>query len=225
MKAVLKQYGFTAFILIAAVQLAAIWFNIEAVRFFTKPLLMPVLALAVYGNSHSNKGLAIIITALLFSFAGDSFLLFDYLNPLYFIFGLVCFLITHILYIIYFLGIKTAQPSLLKKYPWIILVVVAYGSGLVYFLYPALGDLRLPVIVYAIVICSMLLASLHVYSRVKAAAARLFVAGALFFVISDSLLAIAKFKAAFPFASILIMFTYCAAQYFIARGFVKAGKN
>lgn len=221
MKRIAKQYGFILFVVIAFVQLLAILFELENLRFITKPILMPCLALAVYGNSIAGKQRALILTALFFSFLGDSFLLFDYKNPLFFIFGLVSFLITHILYIIYFIGIKPFRPSVLKTQPWIILLVLAYGFGLVYFLYPSLGDLKIPVIVYALIICTMLLCSIHIYKRVNVRGGRYFIAGALLFVISDSLLAIHKFYAAFQYGSFLIMLTYCAAQYFIAKGFVK----
>jgi uncharacterized membrane protein YhhN len=61
---------------------------------------------------------------------------------------------------------------------------------------------------------------MHVYKSVGVTARRQFVTGALFFVVSDSLLAINKFYQAFPFAGLLIMLTYCAAQYFIVRGFM-----
>jgi len=222
MKAFLKQYGFAVYLLVAALQLIAILFSWEDGRSVTKPLLMPLLALAVYATATHSKERSIVLIAIFFSFLGDSFLLFDYLNPLYFIFGLVSFLLTHILYIVYFLAVKPVQPSLLKQYPWIILLVLAYGFGLVCFLFPKLGDLTIPVIVYATVICSMLLCSFHIYRSVNANAGRLFIGGALLFVLSDSLLAINKFNASFPYASFLIMLTYCAAQYFIARGFVKA---
>jgi uncharacterized membrane protein YhhN len=221
MRSLLKQYGFAAFLLIAAIHLLAIVFVWEDIRFITKPLLMPLLALAVYANSPAGKQRSIILIAILFSFLGDTFLLFDYKNPLYFIFGLVSFLVTHILYIVYFIGIQPEQPSLLKKYPWLILIIIGYGFSLVYFLFPKLGDLKIPVIVYAAIICSMLLCSIHIYKKVNPKAGFLFVGGAILFVLSDSMLAINKFSAAFPWSALLIMLTYCAAQYFIAKGFVK----
>ena len=222
MKAVARQYGFVIFLVIAFLQLLAILTELDSLRYVTKPLLMPVLAFAVYGNSNAGKQRTLILSALFFSFLGDSFLLFDYINPLFFIFGLVSFLLTHILYIIYFIGIKPAQASLLRQYPWIILLVTAYGISLVYFLFPKLGDLTIPVIVYAVIICTMLLCSTHIYKRINTASGKYFIAGAFLFVISDSLLAINKFNAAFAGASFLIMLTYCAAQYFISKGFVKS---
>jgi uncharacterized membrane protein YhhN len=49
----------------------------------------------------------------------------------------------------------------------------------------------------------------------------LFIAGAIFFVASDSMLAINKFKNNFPYANVLIMFTYAAAQFCIVHGAVR----
>lgn len=282
MKAIFKRYGFAFFLLVTAIHLLAILLLWEDGRFITKPLLMPLLALAVYADSPGSKQRNIILIAILFSFLGDTFLLFDYKNPLYFIFGLVSFLITHILYIIYFLGVKPgnsiststmndfaaahgmsketfyqhqeneitkamvdltgkdneyARSSPLKKYPWIFLLVIVYGAGLVYFLFPKLGELKIPVMVYATVICCMLLAAIHVLNSfrdkdicihtndtfyvIKNVSGELFVNGALLFVVSDSLLAINKFYAVFPSSAFLIMLSYCAAQYSIAKGFVK----
>lgn len=222
MKASLYKYGTIAFLALTVVQLTAILFSLEAARFITKPLLIPCLMVVVYAGSSHSRQRSLVMTALFFSFAGDVFLLFDYKDPLYFIFGLVSFLITHVLYIVYFTGIRPLQTSLLKRFPWIIVLIMLYGFSLVYFLFPKLGELKVPVIVYAVVICSMLLAAIHVFNRVNDKAGMMFIAGAAFFVISDSLLAVNKFYAAFPSAGLLIMFTYCAAQYYIAKGYVSA---
>lgn len=75
--------------------------------------------------------------------------------------------------------------------------------------------------VYAAVICTMLLCSLHIFVKVNAPANRLFLSGAAFFVLSDSLLAINKFYQPFAYAGVCIMLTYCAAQFFIVTAFIK----
>ena len=111
--------------------------------------------------------------------------------------------------------------SLLKKQPVFILLIMGYGVSLVWFLFSHLGDLKIPVMVYAAVICTMLLCSLHVFTKVNKPANVLYLSGAVFFVVSDSLLAINKFHQPFAYAGVLIMLTYCAAQYFIATGFIK----
>jgi uncharacterized membrane protein YhhN len=89
---------------------------------------------------------------------------------------------------------------------------------LVILLLPHLGELKIPVVLYATVICSMLLGSLHIYLKTNRPANKLFVLGATLFVLSDSLLAINKFYQPFPMAGVGIMLTYCLAQYFIVRG-------
>jgi uncharacterized membrane protein YhhN len=219
MKAIFKKYGFVLFIAVACAQLIAVQFDITNLRFLTKPLLMPVLAFVVYFNTKHPKRFY-IIAGLLFSFLGDSFLLLEDKYPLFFIFVLTSFLITHILYIIFFTGIKQNQTSLVKKHPYLPLLVALYGAGLIYLLYSSLGALKVPVILYAVIICGMLLSSIHVYKSVGTAAGTQYIMGALLFVVSDSLLAVNKFYQSFPSAGLFIMLTYCAAQYFIARGFI-----
>jgi uncharacterized membrane protein YhhN len=225
MRSFFKQYGFIVFLLIALLHLAAIGFDLPDLRFVTKPLLMPVLALTVYGHSSHSTARTIFIIALLCSFLGDVFLMFEYKNPLYFIVGLVSFLMAHILYIIFFAGIKKGSKSLFKMPLWLPALVMAYGLFLLFFLWPGLGELKIPVTVYAAVICIMLISAMAVYKSVNKTAANYFLLGAFSFVASDSILAINKFYQAFSPAPILIMLSYCAAQYYLAKGFVAQPPN
>lgn len=215
-----KKIAF-AFWALALLDITGIAFNVEMLHFVAKPLLMPALLLFLYFTKSSVPGKNLLLIGLFFSWMGDVFLLLENYNSLFFIFGLASFLITHIFYIIYFLRIQSAQPSLLKKQPVLIALVLGYGITLVWQLYPRLGELKLPVIIYAIVICSMLLCSLHVFLKVNRRSTVYYLAGASVFVISDSLLAINKFYQPFPFAGLLIMLTYCAAQYFIVCGYAE----
>jgi uncharacterized membrane protein YhhN len=99
--------------------------------------------------------------------------------------------------------------------------VIAYGLSLIWLLFPYLGSLKIPVIVYAAVICTMLLCSLHVFLKVKSPSNIFYLLGAASFVLSDSLLAFNKFYQPFPFAAVCIMLTYCAAQYGIVKGAIE----
>ncbi|HMC98781.1 MAG TPA: lysoplasmalogenase, partial [Ferruginibacter sp.] len=114
--------------------------------------------------------------------------------------------------------------SLLKTQPWWPVLAIMYGGGLLYFLFPSLGKMELPVTVYAVVITTMLICSIHAFRKTNSAAGSFFILGALFFVLSDSLLAINKFYQPFSFAQVLIMLTYCAAQFFIVMGYAKTGR-
>jgi len=197
----------------------------ESLEIISKPLLMPILMILVWVSTPPTRSRSIILLALFFSFAGDTFLLFVSKNASLFIPGLVCFLLTHILYIIYFLSIKPVQNSILKTAPYLVLIVLGYGLLLLSVLFPQLGDLKIPVIIYATVIMSMLLASLQIYNRVTPHVGQLFITGAVFFVLSDSLLAINKFYLTLGNFSFLIMVTYCIAQWLIVRGFIKKQEN
>lgn len=190
-------------------------------HYITKPLLVPLLLLLVLFVNSPVPQKKLLVTGLIFSWLGDMFLLFEDQQPFFFIVGLICFLTTHICYIIYFLKFTSPKISVLKKQPLLFVAVVGYGITLVSFLYSHLGALKIPVIVYAIVICTMLLCSLHVFYNVNPPANILYIAGAVFFVASDSLLAINKFYQPFAYAGVWIMLTYCAAQYFIVRGYIK----
>lgn len=203
--------------LLALADIIGIAANLPFLHYIAKPLLMPLLAIWLWQNN-AAKGRYLIIAGLIFSWLGDCFLLFEKSNGLFFIFGLVSFLITHILYIAWFLSKRSTQPSLLKKQPLLAIAVPVYGIVLVWLLLPGLGQLTIPVIVYATTICSMLLCSLHIFYKVNVPANKLLVAGASLFVISDSILAVNKFYQPIPLGGVWIMLTYCAAQYCIVKG-------
>ncbi len=210
-----------AFWILALLDIVGIVTEFDILHFIAKPLLIPVLLLLLFFTSSVVPGKKLLLAGLFFSWMGDVFLLFEAKQSLFFIFGLVCFLTTHIFYIIYFLRTRSVNISLLKKYPVFIVLVIAYGVSLVWLLFPHLGDLKLPVMAYAAVICSMLLCSLHIYLKVNKKAAAFYLSGAAAFVLSDSLLAINKFYQPFAYAGVFIMLTYCAAQYFIVRGYIE----
>ncbi len=209
------------FWILAILDVIGIAAGIEVLHFIAKPLLIPVLIVLLFYSRSVTAGKKLLLIGLFFSWLGDVLLMLEQKHPLFFIFGLASFLTTHIFYIIYFLRIKSHEASLLQKQPLLIALVLAYGITLVWQLYPYLSDLKLPVIIYAAVICSMLLCSLHIFFKVNKKAARYYLLGAAAFVLSDSLLAINKFYQPFAYAGIFIMLTYCAAQYFIVRGFIE----
>jgi len=209
------------FWILTIIDIAGILSGCTLLHSLAKPTLMPMLLLLLIfsGTTTGRKGL--VIAALILSFLGDVMLLFENKGPLFFIAGLTAFLFAHACYIFYFLNVKSSGPSLITKQPWMAALAAAYGVSLIRFLLPGLGDLTIPVIIYAIVICTMMICSMHVFLKVIAPANYLFVAGALFFTASDSMLAINKFFKPFASAGVLIMLTYCAAQFCIVSGVVK----
>lgn len=195
-------------------------------RVFTKPLLMPLLMLAFTMEAGVNgRSQRHLLVALFFSWLGDVFLLFEQRNGIFFILGLSSFLTAHIIYIIYFSGIPSDKSSYFRKRPVMFLAVVAYVIELLYLLWPGLGALKLPVLVYALVIGSMLCMALWQYGRLRDRTALLFILGALLFVLSDSILALDRFRGHHAWSGVLVMTTYVAAQVLIALGAIKVAKG
>ncbi len=101
------------------------------------------------------------------------------------------------------------------------LIVVVYYLAIITFLSPYLGDMKLPVRVYAIVISFMFMLAMHMLFIKNKNAGRWMMLGSLLFVISDSMLAVNKFYGSFEVAGIIIMLTYGLAQLFITEGAVR----
>jgi uncharacterized membrane protein YhhN len=211
------QKTIALFWLLVLADLAGIAFKVGWVHFICKPLLMPMLIFHLF-RSAPGTDRKYIIGGLTLSWLGDIFLLFESSQSIFFIVGLCSFLLAHVAYILYFRNTQSAAPSLLAQYPLIILLVAAYSLGLFFFLLPNLGDLQIPVLVYAMVIGCMLLGSIHIFWKVKNPANGYFLGGAGLFVLSDSILALNKFYTPLPLAGVWIMLTYCAAQFFIVKG-------
>ncbi len=196
-------------------------FNIPALHLVCKPLLMPVLAYFFYINFSKplNTFGKAIIAALFFSWGGDVLLMFQAKHELYFVFGLVSFLIAHLFYCYAFT--KTKRPNKsgeIFKNPWLVLPFLCYGLGLMYILWPHLADMRIPVLVYGLIIMAMAIFAGNRYGKVNYSSFSAIFLGALIFISSDSLIALNKFYTPVLYSALWIMLTYCLAQYLIVRG-------
>jgi len=203
-----------AFIVVSILDIIGIVFNIPSLLFVFKPLiLLSLLVLYVVSVSKRNK---VYILALVFSFFGDVFLLFS--GELYFITGLISFLIAHILFIR--IVLKRIQKTVISKLivsiiPFLVLLIL-----LISILYKSLNELLIPVIIYGITITIFGVVSLLDYLNTKSTKSLLMLIGAIIFIISDSILAINKFHTSTEIFSVMVMVSYVIAQYFIYRSMV-----
>ena len=216
-----KNYRITLFLLVLIADLVCIQLNNEVLQYIFKPLLM--LILFVYFISQTKLRVTQlktwIIAAILFSWLGDVLLMFQAKKKIFFLLGLSFFLVAHIFYIIFFHNIRVKEG--IKSNPWLLMPVVVYYAGLIYLLSPYLGDMKLPVRAYGIVISFMFLLAMHMHWIKNKTAGRQMILGALLFVVSDSLLAIDKFYQPFTAAGILIILTYGLAQLFLTEGAIR----
>ncbi len=203
----------------ASAELGTAIFDYPGHSLIFKPLIMIGLMAHYWVMSPARSRLFLV--ALFFCWLGDVFLIFQSTDPLFFIGGLASFLVGHIVYIFCYrqLQIIPSSKELLgsQKVRFAFPIILA-GTGLVTILYPLLGALRIPVMIYALAITLMALTALFRYGRTNSTSFLLIFIGAVLFMVSDSLLAINKFHHAFSAASALVMLTYSVAQFLIVEG-------
>jgi len=149
-----------------------------------------------------------ILAGLAFSLAGDVFLM---LPQDRFVAGLVSFLAAHLCYIVAFSSGVGFGGSLWSLAPLLAYVVIMFGV-----LSPHLDKMRLPVLVYELVIVTMAWQAFERWASMRDVGGLLALLGAALFVISDSALAINRFMGRFGAAQALILGTYFSAQWLIA---------
>ncbi len=220
MKRPIKQKFVIIFAIIVLAELFLM--NIDSVfsfHYFTKPLIVgSLIAYFIHHSKHlikSTKNLTLF--ALVFSVIGDMLLMFTDKSPHYFTSGLVAFLLAHIMYILVFL--KKRNPKV-KPYGFIALIIL-YGSILFYVLKNGLGNMLIPVLVYMLVILIMATTAFWRKGNVNKQSFYLVFIGALFFIFSDSLIALDKFYIPITLARTGIIITYAFAQLLIVSGIIK----
>lgn len=212
---------FKIYIFFSILYLIILFLRHDNLDLFLKPALIPLLGFGVYFyRKFPSKN--ILLTALFFSWIGDVILLFADISEIYFILGLLFFLTAHITYCVLFNKQIIGGIKINKVFFFIgTLIVTCYLIGMVTLLMPNLGELKIPVIVYAAVISTMLLFAFNGYLIWNTPAAFYIFLGATIFVVSDSILAFNKFHATIERSSFFIMLTYLVAQYLIVVGIVK----
>lgn len=216
---------FVVFIGVAVFHLLAIVLQWEELVFFSKPLLLIVLAASFFTATYSinNTWKYSMLLGLLLSCLGDTLLLFA--GDLYFILGLGAFLLAHVAYILTFCVLSKWQFEGVVSRPTLLAILLVYWIAMIVLLLTnAPKELLFPVLVYATVIVTMAITVLNLKPILSSSLFwRLFM-GALIFMISDSLIAIDKFNllgTEVPHARFWIMSTYITAQYLIATSVAK----
>ncbi len=179
-------------------------------RYTLKPLTtLLILALALsFTNPISPLYRTLIAIGIAFSLAGDIFLM---LPQNTFVFGLVSFLIAHLFYIFAYRSVSGFHFTW-----WLALPYLLYGFFMIYLLWPHVGDLRIPVIIYAAVLMIMGWQAAEQWWQVRDTSMLLAMIGAMLFILSDTTLALNKFRAPVPQRDLIIMSTYYSAQFLIA---------
>jgi uncharacterized membrane protein YhhN len=175
-----------------------------------KPLtttLVLLLAISITGTQGARYQVAVVV-GLICSLVGDVMLM---LPRDRFVAGLASFLLAHLAYIAAF---QTGMP--MGSSPALLLPLLAATWLLLRLLWRGLGAMRGAVLLYAF---AMLVMVWRAWARSLVApgsSALLAAVGATLFMVSDSVLALNRFRAPFRQAQAVIMSTYVAAQLLIA---------
>lgn len=172
---------------------------------------LSIATLAWYAWSLGARPLALGLAA---SSLGD--VLLDIRTVNLFIPGLIAFLVAHLVYAAMFFRTWQYPLRIWERQRILTGAVVLYSIGFTIWLAPSLGPLAIPVALYVCAITAMVVTAI-----VADMPARV-ITGAILFLVSDSLLAVAKFKGTFALRDYLVWGTYYLAQYSISTGVLRS---
>jgi len=193
----------SALLVVTAVHLLAVGFDWGLISAVTKPLLMPLLALYAWLAARPARP-RLLVAAVLCGWAGDVFLQFD--AEAAFLAGMGAFAAGHVCYQVLFVRGWRTRRARIAAIPYALVWL-----GVLALLWPGIGDLRVPVAFYSLLLAATAVAAVGINARAA-------VGGALF-LISDTLIAtgIADLPRP-PGVHVWIMATYVAAQYLLVTG-------
>ena len=174
--------------------------------YFFKPLITILMLLIAFAAADpvTNVYQRPVVAGLGFSLAGDGFLMLpgDRSIP-----GLVSFLLAHLCYIGAFAARSGLRSSLVAPLP-----IALLGLAMFTVLSRHLGRMKLPVQAYLTVILVMAWRALKQWVGTRATGALLALSGATLFPVSDSALALDRFRGRFRSAQAVVLSRYCVAH-------------
>lgn len=212
------------FIFLSLLHLIGLFLDNSSIDMITKPLLMPSLLFYFLGTVQKSPLNRYVSMALIFSFLGDTLLMFAGQNDLLFLAGLVGFLIAHIIYIIINMSAKNVYEKGLKP-QWQDIFFLLYGMVMFSIIKEGLGEMYFPALIYTVIICLMAITARKRWGKSDSESFWLVMIGASFFVVSDSLLAVNKFVGEFDMSGPAIMVTYLIAQFLLVEGYKRFVEN
>jgi len=207
-------------VFVALLELVGEAFSFKPLIYATKPLLVPLLIVFLYQKTKKHtSSLTGLYIALLFSAIGDDLLLFTFINDSFFLFGLLSFLLTQVFYC--FIFYKMIRWEMNKGILFmVVFFYLFYLLGLLSLVYPSLGGLKVPVLIYAFVITIMGVLGAIIGIQYKN---KFILFGSFIFIVSDSFIALNKFYFNLSYTELLqviIMSTYVLAQPFLVLGII-----
>ncbi|WP_371478295.1 lysoplasmalogenase [Kitasatospora sp. NBC_00315] len=196
----------------SAAHLGAILTDSPALQHATKPALMPLLA--AHTLTATERAPKLLAPALLLSAGGD--VLLQVGGDTAFLAGMGSFAAAHVCYVTMF--VRRGALDDRRRTALVAAGYAAAWAALVSQLWPGLGELKIPVALYSLLLTSTAVTSARLGLRTG-------LGGALF-LLSDTLIAtdIAHWRQ-LPGHEFWVMATYVVAQYLLASGILKAHQD
>lgn len=218
-----KTFNFIFILLVLADLMTFQFLDLPEIRFYTKPAIAGSLIVLLLVTPIGKQRLKnFILLALLFSLIGDILLLFTGKAEHYFLLGLLSFLLAHASYILAYVHRGYFDAA---KVAWKGLLIIFYAILVYLYIADSLGDRQPYVIAYIFILILLGLVALLRKSYVSRKSYLWVLAGAMLFILSDSLLAIETFKTVIPYGGVAIMITYAMAQWFLVHGGIEQDRT
>lgn len=194
--------------------------GINAMAMIAKPFIMFLLfiwTLQVLPRPNPRAG-KLLVVGIAFAWMGDVLLMVD--GDLFFLLGIAGFFGMQVFYIWAFLTIR--GEHLLRRRPAALIPFAAYWILMNAIMSP--GALRVPVLLYSIVLVGMSATALDLIPRLPRPLGWQLFGGSVLFVISDSLIAVKAFGSLEigNWQGVAVMVTYVIAQFLIVTRFTRS---
>jgi len=195
--------------------------RILKIRYITKPLLLPLLAF--YYLANASEPSTLLLLAMAGGWLGDIFLMLP--DPektrRWFKVGLIAFLTGHILYIAVFIDAALGRISLSVPFLALMAFVFLYGFLVFIKLKPYMGSMTPAITLYIAIIAAMGMSTVLCLPGQNPGPALTAIAGAVFFMVSDTVNGWNRFAKKIPFERLITMPTYLAGQGLLVAGYLK----
>ena len=205
--------AFLLFFTVSIADIFAVVTSNKTMEVIFKPLLMITLII-VYLVSIKKPSMWLLL-GLVFSFLGDVFLLNQ---EEYFVYGVACFLIAHVLYIrliAWYIKGKPLMKGLLSILPFILPFLLT-----MYVVYDNLKDMVVPVFEYGFVIAVFGAVTLLNYQQEKSKANLLILLSSVVLMFSDAFIILNIYHSYSKILDFFVILFYISSQFLIVRGMI-----
>ncbi len=205
------------FLIVGIIDIYAVVMQNRSLELIFKPFLMITLLIVYF--SEVTKPDQLFIASYFFSFWGNVFLIYE---KSYLIYGLIAFLIVHLIYIKLILGFlkkDSVSRVIVLSLPFSLLFL-----GVMYFLFNNLDNMMFPVILYGVVVAIFGVVSLLTYLQNRITENLWLFIGSILFIFSNIFVGFDNFYEPNHSFNILLIALFIVAQYSICRAMILKGK-